>query len=137
MPLEDLHLDDLSYGFSNHTQPITLDDIERVTLGISDDSDEPNFTWVVKLREGSYSPPGGVFRWKVGRKTLTATAGPWAALRGWHDYTGWDCVSGLTIEFYPTEEAALNTLVEWERDEVERRKKRNTGISAFLSGETR
>jgi hypothetical protein len=72
-------------------------DLEEIVVDIDNGSDEPSFTWVLKAK------------------------GKWMAVRGWHDYTGWDCQSGLSTETYPSKEEALRTLVDWEREELSRR----------------
>lgn len=82
----------LNVGLSYHPQEWSLRDLVSLPVGVDDGSDEPNFTWVVGLKDGR-----------------------WAAVRGWHDYTGWDCQSGMRTEWYPTKDAALATLVDWER----------------------
>ncbi len=86
---------DLLYGVRYNSQDDWgFKDLEEVALDIRSDSDEPSFTWILKL------------------------AGRWAAVRGWHDYTGWDCQSGLRTEWYESKEAAFRTLVDWERDVI-------------------
>lgn len=84
--------EDLDTALSHHPQPWGFLDLAEVALAIDNGSDEPNFTWVVRLIDGR-----------------------WAAVRGWHDYTGWDCQSGLKTEWYATKDDAFRTLVDWER----------------------
>jgi hypothetical protein len=77
---------------SNPQKDWSLDDIAYVDLELCDGSDEPNFTWIVRLKSNT-----------------------WLAVRGWHDFTGWDCQSGLSAERYKTKKDAMRTLVDWER----------------------
>jgi len=87
----------LDTALEHHPQKWGLRDLVALPVVINDGNDEPHFTWVVGLADGR-----------------------WAAVRGWHDYTGWDCQSDLLTEWYPSEDAAMRTLVDWERDAVER-----------------
>lgn len=80
-----------------HRQDWSLRDLAEMPVAIDNGSDEPCFTWVVGLLDGR-----------------------WAAVRGWHDFTGWDCQSGLKTEWYATKDDALRTLVDWERDALDR-----------------
>jgi len=84
---------DLLYGLSEHPQSWSLGDIKKIHVDVDDNTDEPNFTWVLEF-------VGGVVE----------------VVRGWHDYTGWDCQSGLKTENYPSLRAALDSLVDWERE---------------------
>ncbi len=85
-------------GYQHNTQTDwTFKDLKTVALDIDDGNDETSYTWIVEMMDGR-----------------------WAAIRGWHDYTGWDCRSGLTTEWYKTKEDAFRTLVDWERDEVDK-----------------
>ena len=82
-------------ALSHHPQDWQVHDLEELVVDIDNGSDEPSFTWVLKA------------------------GGQWMAVRGWHDYTGWDCQSGLRTEKYATKEDALRTLVDWEREAIE------------------
>lgn len=88
--------EDLLSGLREHPQSWGPRDIAEVALAIDDGNDEPNFTWILRLTDGR-----------------------WAAVRGWHDYTGWDCQSGLRTEWYATKDEAFRTLVDWERSAME------------------
>lgn len=76
-----------------HPQKWKLRDVKEVPVVVDDGSDEPNFTWVIGFMDGR-----------------------WAAVRGWHDYTGWDCKSDLSTEWYATKDDAMRALVDWERE---------------------
>lgn len=82
-----------------NSQAWGMDDVASIALAIdnSHEKDEPDYTWILEMKSGE-----------------------WFAARGWHDYTGWDCQSGLTTEKYKTKEEAFATLVDWERDIVEK-----------------
>lgn len=96
MELQDWNLE---CALREHPQFWSLSDVETVALAVdnSDEKDEPDYTWILKLKGGQ-----------------------WLAVRGWHDYTGWDCQSGLTTEKYASESDAFRTLVDWERDVMEK-----------------
>lgn len=89
----------LHSALANNGQDWVLDDVASIALSIdnSDEKDEPDYTWILEMKTGE-----------------------WFAVRGWHDYTGWDCQSGLRTEKYKTKEEAFATLVDWERDIVEK-----------------
>lgn len=86
----------LLYAYSHHPQEWKFHEVREVSLSLDSGEDEPSFTWIVGLADGR-----------------------WLAVRGWHDYTGWDCRSALTTETYATEEAAFRTLVDWEREQLQ------------------
>ena len=48
---------------------------ESVVFSWEHGADEPTFARLVKLKDGRF-----------------------AAVSGWHDYTGWDCQSGVTVD---------------------------------------
>lgn len=85
----------LMSGYGYHPQEWGFRELEEIALDINDGSDETNYTWILKI------------------------AGRWAAVRGWHDYTGWDCQSALKTEWYESKDAAFRTLVDWERELIE------------------
>lgn len=91
-------------GLAHHPQGWEPRDIAALPVAIDNGSDEPSFTWVLQLVDGR-----------------------WAAVRGWHDYTGWDCQSGLRTEWYATEDDAMRTLVDWERDAVDAARAKASG----------
>lgn len=91
-------LNGLPTALTYNPQDWTLWDVAALPVAIDDGTDEPNYTYVVGLKDGR-----------------------WAAVRGWHDYTGWDCKSDLCTEWYATKDDAIRTLVDWERTEVERK----------------
>lgn len=61
-----------------------VEDIEAVEAEWTDGRDEPQFAWLFKLKDGRY-----------------------VAASGGHDYTGWDCQSGLGSSIHPTREEAI------------------------------
>ena len=76
---------DLATAFECHGgQPITVEDIEAIDKQWPDGRDEPEFAWLLKLKDGR-----------------------WAAASGGHDYTGWECQSSLSVTVHPTREDAL------------------------------
>lgn len=68
----------------NQPQPITMDDVADVEAYWTDGNDEPEFAWLLRLGDGRY-----------------------AAGSGGHDYTGWDCQSGLVLTVYATRDEAI------------------------------
>lgn len=80
-------------------------DLKEIALDIDDGTDDTNYTWIIAVQVEECAPV------------------KWFAVRGWHDCTGWDCQSGLRSEPYESKEAAFRTLVDWERDVVERKEK--------------
>lgn len=92
-------MESLECALTYNPQGWGISDIESVALAIdnSHEKDEPDYTWILGMKSGE-----------------------WYAVRGWHDYTGWDCQSGLSTEKYKTREEAFATLVDWERDIVEK-----------------
>lgn len=76
---------DLIAAFREHPgQPISTTDIEAVEKEWTDGTDEPEFCWLLKLKDGRYA---------VGD--------------GGHDYTGWDCQSHLSVTVWPTRDEAI------------------------------
>lgn len=78
-------LSELASGIEyNQPQPITIDDVEDVEAYWTDGNDEPEFVWLLRLKDGRY-----------------------AAGSGGHDYTGWDCQSGLSVTVHDTRDEAI------------------------------
>ncbi len=78
-------IDDLRTGIEyNQPQPIKADDVAEVEVGWTDGNDEPEFAWLLRLKDGRY-----------------------AAASGGHDYTGWDCQSSLEITIHDTRDEAV------------------------------
>lgn len=74
---------DLESAFRyNGGQPINFEDVEVAEW--TDESDEPSFAWLLKLRDGR-----------------------WAFASGGHDCTGWDCQSGLDVTVWNTKREAI------------------------------
>lgn len=72
-------------GLSNHPQKtFNFEDIHSVEAYWTNGEDEPSFAWLLKLRDGY-----------------------WVAATGGHDYTGWDCRSGLETSVHATKEDAI------------------------------
>lgn len=95
----------LLYAISHHPkQEFTAGAIREFSaILVESGADEPRFLWIVRLAaEPELKRPAR-----------------WAAIRGWHDYTGWDCRSGLLAEFYATEADAFRTLIDWEREALQ------------------
>lgn len=61
-----------------------VEDISSIEAEWTDGSDEPNFAWLLRLNDGRF-----------------------VAATGWHDYTGWDCQSGLTTSIHATRDEAI------------------------------
>jgi len=104
-------ISDLIYGshYNNNLQPWDFTDIVKVPLSINDGSDETNFTWIIKFEKPQDQGPKAI---KGQEKYL------WAVVRGGHDYTGWDCQSGIYTEWYATKDDCFATLVDWEREVI-------------------
>ena len=75
---------DLGAGFRYHGAPVAIDDVAEVVAEWKQDSDEPDFAWLLRLKDGRF-----------------------AAATGWHDYTGWDCQSGFELRVFATKEEAI------------------------------
>jgi hypothetical protein len=59
-------------------------EIAEVEKEWDDGTDEPEFAWLIRLKDGRY-----------------------VAAHGGHDYTGWDCQSHLESTVHPTREEAI------------------------------
>lgn len=74
----------LDVGMSYHSQAFGMADVAEVEAYWTDDADEPSFAWLLRLNDGRY-----------------------VSASGWHDYTGWDCQSGLSCKVYDDREDAI------------------------------
>lgn len=71
---------------NNSDVGIKPSDISIVLAVCEGENDGQPWYWVLQLNDGRF-----------------------ASLRGWCDYTGWDCQSGASIEFFDTARAAAAT----------------------------
>lgn len=77
---------DIRAALEHNPQPgLSVDDIEAVEASWTNGEDEPSFAWLWRLKDGRY---------------VAATGG--------HDYTGWDCQSGLETSIHATREEAIS-----------------------------
>jgi hypothetical protein len=79
------HLEEFHLACEHNESPINSDDVERVLAAWTDDTEEPNYAWLFLLKDGRY-----------------------AAVTAWHDYTGWDCRSSLSVKLCPTRDEAIS-----------------------------
>jgi hypothetical protein len=71
-------------GCNENGQRELLARTTRIVHSWTNGEDEPRFAWVVETDTG------------------------FAFVEGWHDYTGWDCQSGIDVHEYETERDAIN-----------------------------
>lgn len=63
-----------AYGCSHNSKGKLVAATKMVHFGWTNGSDEPSFEWLVELHDGRF-----------------------LHVEGWHDYTGWDCQSGVSV----------------------------------------
>lgn len=64
----------LAYACYYHPTTLDIETVATVHRYWTDGADEPAFAWAVEMDDGTF-----------------------AFVSGWHDFTGWDCRSGLEV----------------------------------------
>jgi hypothetical protein len=81
-------------------------ELPPVDLAVGDVEHVQAWSWAGDMKEGEYPGPlsmgDGEFAWLLKLKNSK-----WATVLGWHDYTGWDCQSGLEMKTFDTKWDAI------------------------------